>query len=140
LELTVKVYNINQGHNPEILKKCKTLDNYSIFIDKIREYQKTGLPLEKSFKNAIEYCIKNNILKKFLETHSSEAFNMIFTEWNWDDALEVAREEGHEDGIEEEKLIIAKNLLVKGSSIEFIHEITGLSPDKINEINLQQDV
>jgi flagellar biosynthesis/type III secretory pathway protein FliH len=26
---------------------------------------------------------------------------MIFTEWNWDDALEVAREEGHEDGFEE---------------------------------------
>jgi len=49
LELTVHVYNINQGHNPEILKKCKTLDNYSIFIDKIREYQKTGLSLEKSF-------------------------------------------------------------------------------------------
>ena len=101
LELTEKVYNINQGHNPEILKKCKTLDNYSIFIDKIREYQKTGLTLEKSFKNAIEYCIENNILRKFLETHSSEAFNMIFTEWNWDDALEVAREEGREDGLEE---------------------------------------
>jgi len=26
---------------------------------------------------------------------------MIFTEWNWDDALEVAREEGHGDGLEE---------------------------------------
>jgi len=26
---------------------------------------------------------------------------MIFTEWNWDDALEVAREEGREDGLEE---------------------------------------
>jgi len=101
LELTVQVYNINQGHNPEILKNCKTLDNYSIFIDKIREYQKNGLTLEKSFKNTIEYCIENNILKNFLETHNSEAFNMIFTEWNWDDALEVAREEGREDGLEE---------------------------------------
>ena len=26
---------------------------------------------------------------------------MIFTKWNWDDALEVAREEGREDGLEE---------------------------------------
>jgi len=26
---------------------------------------------------------------------------MIFSEWNWDKALEVAREEGREDGIEE---------------------------------------
>ena len=26
---------------------------------------------------------------------------MLLTEWNWDDALEVAREEGREDGLEE---------------------------------------
>jgi hypothetical protein len=26
---------------------------------------------------------------------------MLFTEWNWDDALEVAREEGHDEGLEE---------------------------------------
>jgi len=26
---------------------------------------------------------------------------MLLTEWNWDDALEVAREEGWEDGLEE---------------------------------------
>ena len=26
---------------------------------------------------------------------------MLLTEWNWDDALEVAREEGREDGYEE---------------------------------------
>jgi len=101
LELIVQVYNINQGHNPEMLKKCETLDNYSVFIDKIKEYQKNGLELEEAVNNAVEYCKENNILKKFLEKHSSEVFNMLLTEWNWDDALEVAREEGREDGIEE---------------------------------------
>jgi len=140
LELKVQVYNINQGHNSEILKKCETLDNYSFFIDKIREYQKDGFTLEKSFNDAIEYCIKNNILKDYLEKHGSEAYNMIFTEWNWDDALEVAREEGREDGIEEgmekEKLLIAKNLLAKGSTPEFVYEITGLPMDEINGINI----
>jgi len=103
LELRVQVYNINQGHNPEILKKCKTLDNYSVFIDKIKEYQKNGLELEEAVNNAIEYCKKNNILKKFLEKHSSEVFNMLLTEWNWDDALEVAREEGLEEGVEKSR-------------------------------------
>jgi len=29
LELTVQVYNINHGHNPEILKKCESLYGYS---------------------------------------------------------------------------------------------------------------
>jgi predicted transposase/invertase (TIGR01784 family) len=100
LELTVQVYNINQGYNSEILKKCKTLDNYSIFVDKVREYKKEGNSLDESVKLAIEYCKENNILKKFFDEHSSEVFNMLLTEWNWDDALEVAREEGWEDGLE----------------------------------------
>jgi len=36
--------------------------------------------------------------------------------------------------MEEEKLIIAKNLLAKGSSPEFVCEITGLSLEKISEL------
>jgi len=115
---------------------CKTLDNYSFFIDKIREYQKNGFTLEKSFKDAIEYCKENNILKQFLETYSSEAFNMIFTEWNWDDALEVAREEGREDGLEEGIEFTARNALSKGIPIQTVQEITGLSMEKIKELNI----
>jgi hypothetical protein len=101
LELVVQVYNINCGHNTEILKKCETLDGYSIFIDKVRKYKKKENSLEKGVKDAIKYCIDKNILKDFLETHSSEVLNMLLTEWNWDEALEVAREEGHEEGREE---------------------------------------
>jgi hypothetical protein len=41
-----------------------------------------------------------------------------------------------EQGMEQEKLIIAKNLLEEGSSPEFVHKITGLPMEKINEINL----
>jgi hypothetical protein len=101
LELIVQVYNINHGHNPEILKKCETLDSYSIFMGKIREYRKKKNSLAESIKSAIEYCINKNILKEFLEANSSEVINMLLTEWNWDEALEVAREEAREDGREE---------------------------------------
>jgi len=55
---------------------------------------------------------------------------MLFTEWNWDDALAVAREEGKEDGIEE----IARNLLAKGSTLEFVHDITGLDMETIESL------
>jgi hypothetical protein len=57
---------------------------------------------------------------------------MLTTEWNWDTAREVWEEEARE----EEKLIIAKNLLAEGSTPEFVHRITGLSMDEINELNL----
>jgi len=125
LELKVQVYNINHGHNNEILKKCETLDNYSFFIDKIREYQNKGLKLEKAIHNAIEYCIENNILKNYLKKHGSEVFNMISSEWNWDTALKVAREEGREDGLEEgmeKSRQYVLELLDQGLSIEEIKQ------------------
>jgi predicted transposase/invertase (TIGR01784 family) len=146
LELKVQVYNINHGHNTEILKKCETLDNYSFLIDKIREYQKKRIKLEEAIKNAIKYCIENNILKEYLEKHGSEAYNMIFSEWIWDEALEVAHEEGWEDGLEEgmEKgreegreegiEFTARNALSKGIPVQTVQEITGLSLEKIVEL------
>jgi len=140
LELIVQVYNINHGHNPEILKKCKTLDNYSFFIDKIREYQKKGKSLEDSIKPVINYCIANNILKKFLEENSSEVTNMIFGDYDRDTDIAVNRREAWEDGrvegLEEEKLIIAKNLLMEGSTFEFVHRITGLPLEIIKDIKI----
>jgi len=64
---------------------------------------------------------------------------MLLGEWDKEEYLEVAceeaREEGMEAGMEKEKLIIAKNLLSEGSTPEFVHEITGLSLDEIEEID-----
>jgi len=45
----------------------------------------------------------NQHLLYFLERHASEVLNMLFTEWNLDDAIAVAREEAHEDGREAER-------------------------------------
>jgi len=45
--------------------------------------------------------------------------------------LEEGREKGLEEGMEKEKLIIAKNLLSRGSTPEFVHRITGLPLEKI---------
>jgi len=56
------------------------------------------------------------------------------TEWNQDEALEVAREEAYEEGREEGVLMTARNALVKGISIETIKEITGLNLDTIEKL------
>ena len=98
LELIVQVYNINHGHNAEILKKSRTLDAYSAFIEKVREYAQT-FTLEDAMKKAVKYCIDNNVLKTFLEIHGSEVFNMLL-EWNLEEAKTAWREEAWEDGLE----------------------------------------
>ena len=74
--------------------------------------------------------MEQNILKDFLEENSSEVMNMLITEWNWDDAREVWREEGREEGI----VTTAKNALTKGFSIDDIHEITGLDIKAIKNL------
>jgi len=59
---------------------------------------------------------------------------MLITEWNMDDALAVAREEAYEDGIEEGKLTIARNLLAMGIPIVQVVEGTGLDLDALKEL------
>ena len=70
---------------------------------------------------------------------------MILTEWNTEDAIafdkEEGRGEGREEGLEkgreegrEEKRTIARNLLAKGSTLEFVSEITGLSLEEIGKL------
>ena len=39
-------------------------------------------------------------MKEFLELHGSEVSNMLLSEWNMDEALEVTQEEAFADGVE----------------------------------------
>ncbi len=129
LELVVQVYNINKGRNQDILSKSRTLENYSRFIDKIREYQKEYQwkykekkeILDKPFKSAINYCIKNNILKDFLKKHSSEVLNMLYGEYDPEVEMRVVREEAIEETREEERQYFLE-MINKGLTIEEIKE------------------
>jgi hypothetical protein len=119
LDIMIKVVNIKEGHNREIVQKCTTLAQYSAFVAKVREYEKAGLKRDGALKETIKYCRNHNILKEFLETHSSEVFNMIMTEWDWDLAKEVWQEESRAEGVTEGEMNII-NLLKSGKSPEEI--------------------
>ena len=125
LELRVRVYNINGGRNPNLLEKSETLNGYSIFINKVRENGKV-MPREEAMNAAVEYCVKNNILKSFLEKHSSEVSNMLLTEWNNEEAVIVSREEGKAEGREEGKAETAIKMLKKGFDVAVIAELTNM--------------
>jgi hypothetical protein len=104
LELTAKVYNINVGHNEGLLRKSGKLGGYSVFIDKIREFEgksgsKAASNLGEAMKQAVNWCIGHEILPDFLKTNGSEVVNMLLTEWNMDKALEVRGRERWEDGV-----------------------------------------
>ena len=100
LELEVRVLNINAGRNKAIVKKCKDLADYSVFIAKVREYEQT-MPRKEAIIAAIKYCKAHGILVPFLEKYGTEVLSMLLTEWNTADAIAVARKEGIETGIEQ---------------------------------------
>jgi len=127
LELTVKVININQGKNEALVKKCKTLAGYSVFIAKVREFEKDCGDKAEAMKRAIRYCSDNDILKEFLEKNGTEVMNMLITEWSMEDALAVRFEEGREERDKE----IVKNAIAEGLSLEVICAITGLDTETI---------
>ena len=78
LELAVTMLNVNYGHNAELMKKCKALNGYSLYISKFREYtEENGIPREEAAQKAIEYCIDNDVMVDFFEERRKEVVGMM---------------------------------------------------------------
>jgi len=115
LELTVKVLNINKGHNIEIAARSLILSDYGTFIDVVREYRKNAIDLSTAMKLAVKECIRRNVLENFLKANVSEVINMLFGEWNLDKALEVRDMEGRRKTADE-----VLDLIDHGASVDEI--------------------
>ncbi|MCL2806003.1 MAG: Rpn family recombination-promoting nuclease/putative transposase [Treponema sp.] len=146
LELEVKVINIKEGKNEDIVNRCKRLQEYSMFIAKAHAFWEELGNLKEGIKTAIKYCRKHDILSEFLVLstspkgevsrvrYSKEVLGMLYAEWNMEDALAYARKESWEECSKEKDRTTVRNLLAKGSTLEFVQEITGLSLDEINRL------
>lgn len=100
LELSVKVININLPEGHAILEQCRPLYEYSWFIQKIKDYISAGLGRDDAITLAVKDCEYEGIMSDFVREHGSEAVNMLFTQFNMEDALEANYEEGYEDGVQ----------------------------------------
>ena len=152
LELSVKVININYGHNEELMSRSEHLRGYSIIVNKIRENMPSGklsseerkFALGKAIKKAIEYCVEHNILADFLKENAGEVINMLTTEFDINVAEKIWREEAMEEGLakgmikgmEKGKEKIAKNLLLLGMNVEQVAKVVELDIEKIKELSL----
>ena len=148
LELEVKVYNINKGKGAEVLTRCKTLDEYSLFVEEVRK--QIGLDSENGFTNAVKICIEKGILKEYLQRKSREVINMLVAEYDYDTDIAVQREEslrigiqqgieqgiqqGFSDGSYQTKLETAKLMKEENCEISFIQKMTGLSKEEVENI------
>lgn len=141
LELVVKVIDVNDGGDVEVIKRSKTLEEYAKFIAIVREFEETH-GKKTALEEAVKHCINKGILKEFLSTHGSEVVNMLFTEFNLDDAKRVWREEGEAVGRVEGEAVgeqrrainMAKKMLSYNEPIEKIIDYTGLTAEEIENL------
>lgn len=149
LELVVTVYNINWGHNREIMDTCEQLAGYARFVAKVREYGEE-MPRKEAVGKAVEYCIGNGILEDFLKKHRAEAIEMWYDfdaeryladekKWSYEQGVEQGMERGRQQGVEQKTRTVIRNMLAQGMSDEDILFLVECTPDLIRRIRTETD-
>ena len=102
LELKVLMLNINFGHNKELMEKCRTLREYSQYVDRVRKYAKR-MQIEEAVERAVTECIREGILADFLSSQRAEVIAVSIFEYNEEEEMRKIRaseyKNGKEDGI-----------------------------------------
>jgi len=144
LELEVTVYNINKNKGAKVLSRCKTLDEYSLFVEEVRS--QIQLDPENGFTNAVKLCIEKGILKEYLQRKSREVINMLVAEYDYDTDIAVQRQEslviGIQQGIQQgisqgayqKALETAKLMKQANCETNFIMQMTKLRKEEVEAI------
>ncbi|MCI5830767.1 MAG: hypothetical protein SPJ89_04350 [Treponema sp.] len=149
-EWTATLVNINKGHNESLLAKCKPLNDYAAYIERIKANVEKGLSKEEAVDEAMRFAIKNNMLNGFFQNQKMEVLNMSLTEFDQEEYDRNRYEEGREAGLQEGKQVglqegkvagklegfieTAKKLLQINMPVALITDITGLSAEQLNKL------
>ena len=137
LELTAVLLNINRNHNRELMEACRDLKDYAEYVDRVRKYARE-LPLSEAVERAITECIREGVLKEFLEKNRAEVKKMSIYEYDQEKHIRMERQDAWEDGVlrgaEQQLSKIIKNMMKKGRSIAQIAEELGEDEDRVREL------
>ena len=106
VQVNVRLINISRRKNMALLNKCNPLNEYSWFVETVREKKKTlNIAIEAAIDLTIDEMPKNYEIRRFLMQNRAEVKNMCLTEYNEAETLEKFKkeyiEEGREEGIKE---------------------------------------
>ena len=149
IEVVVKVYNICYSEKKEILKRSKTLREYSLFISYVNENLDKGMDLEDAVAAAVKKAKRAGILADFLNKYATEVEGML-KGITVEEYGEVMKREGFDDGkaaglAEGEKigeargeaskaLEMAKAMKSEGIDTATIVRVSGLSAEEIEKL------
>ena len=138
IEVVVKVYNICYSENKEILKRSRTLREYSLFISYVNENLDKGMDLEDAVAVAVKRAKKVGVLVDFLNKYATEVEGML-TGITVEEYGEVMKREGFDDGKAaglaegeaSKALDMARAMKEANEPVGKIVKYTGLSKEKI---------
>lgn len=111
LELTVHVYNLADGMNDELKRKCLPIGEYSIFSNAYKYFRQQKMEIDHAVDAAIKYCLENNVMVDYLKNNQKEVIDMFGFEWNEKEEREALLEIGEERGRLEGKIESIKELM-----------------------------
>ena len=111
LELTVHVYNLADGMNDELKRKCLPIGEYSIFSNAYKYFRQQKMEIDHAVDAAIKYCLENNVMVDYLKNNQKEVIDMFGFEWNEKEEREALLEMGEERGRLESKIESIKELM-----------------------------
>jgi hypothetical protein len=82
IELNVQMLNINYGHNSELMKKCKLLEEYAHFVDISKAFILQITDRNEALNTAVDYCIEHHILEDFLRQYRMEVLGMLLEKFD----------------------------------------------------------
>ena len=98
LELTVHVYNLADGMNDELKRKCLPIGEYSIFSNAYKHFRQQKMEIDHAVDAAIKYCLENNVMVNYLKNNQKEVIDMFGFEWNEKEAQEALIKTGEARG------------------------------------------
>ena len=137
LELIVEVININVGYNEDIKRACKTLNDYSIYVQRVRDYRTEGMSIEEAVDFTIEECIRDGVLREFLIKHKTEAREVSIFEYNQEEHRKKEQEEYYVAGQLLEFQNTVRKLLSKGMTKEDIAELLDKDIAEIDAVTME---
>lgn len=140
LELTVTVLNINYGHNESLMNECRSLRDYSIFIQRIRDNISSGLTIEDATVSAVDSCIDEHIMEEFLTREKAGVIRMHVLDFDEELHNRSLIEYGKEQGLAEGREEILVNMIKVGKlSDEEIASNAGCPIERVSELRTKLD-
>lgn len=134
LNLKIHLIDINYDKKNALLQKCKPLRDYAYFVHRVRENLKQGMTRDDAIRETMRYCMERDVLKDFLQANMKEVFDMVALEWNWNTALDVAKEEAREQGMQQNAENTAILMLEEKEELSKIARFTRLPMERIREL------